>query len=106
MEQIDIDAAKVLKNRMWLASLKDFYEPEDVLRYFDEVDRIKPFRISKYESFDIHPPENFFTSETLKKGLVLVKERRIRHLQEELDTLRNIKIPKIENELKELTVCH
>jgi len=102
MEQIDIDAAKVLKNRMWLASLKDFYEPKDVLRYFDELERLEPPRISKYESFDIHPPENFFTSETLKKGLILLKERRIRNLQEELETLRNIKIPKIENELKKL----
>lgn len=106
MEQIDIDAAKVLKNRMWLASLRDFYEPEDVLRYFDEVDRLELPRISKYESFGIYPPENFFTAEILEKGLVLVKERRIQYLQEELDTLRNIKIPKIENELKELTLCH
>lgn len=102
MEQIDIDAAKIMKNTMWLASFKDFYEPKDVLRYFDELKRLEPPRISKYESFDIHPPENFFTPDTLKKGLILLKERRIRNLQEELETLRNIKIPKIENELKKL----
>ncbi len=73
MEEIDIETAKRLKNRMWTPGLKEFYEPEDVIRYFDEVDRLNINRLS-----GVIPPQKFFTEEVLKEGLALLRIRNIK----------------------------
>lgn len=76
MEEIDIEAAKILKNRMWTPGLKEFYEPTDVIRYFDECDRL----YNRHFPTAFVPPLKFFTEEVLKEGLRLLRERNIERL--------------------------
>lgn len=95
MEVEDIEAAKRMKNRGWYGALKEFYEPEDVIRYYDEVEN------TLYSpGYVIQPPERFFTSDVLKEGWVLLKERDLSRLKGRLTYLKEVEIPKLEKEIR------
>jgi len=96
MRKEDREAGMCMKKTSWMVALKEFYEPEDVGRYFDEVSKVKNFR----GDMRIIPPEDFFTKEVLKKGMALYRAGQIDKLQSEVDYLRVIKIPELLEQIK------
>lgn len=100
MDNKDIESAKRLKNTMWTPSLKDFYEPEDVVRYYDEISRLDRFPRGYGQELQITPPDKFFTEEVYEKGMELRKERYIKELRSDIAYLEEVKIPNLKEELK------
>ena len=89
-----------MKNRGWFPALKGLYEPIDVIRYYNEVDRINQ---RNTEQIIIMPPEKFFNSEVLKEGLNLLKSEKIKQLNERLNYLKDIEIPELVNKINALS---
>jgi hypothetical protein len=89
-----------MKNKGWFPALKEFYEPIDVIRYYNEVDRINK-RVS--EQIAIHPPEKFFTEDVLKDGLKLLNIEKIKRLKERINYLKYKEITELEDEINALS---
>jgi len=80
----------------WFKTLKEYYESEDVIRYYKEVEEIMNTTDYKQNLLKIAPVENFFTEEVLKQGLELLKQRDLDTLKKELEYLKQVKIPQLE----------
>ena len=102
METKDIEAAKRMKNTMWRPAFKEYYEPNDVLRYFEErgIQQRQSFTFNQKVKFI--EPEQFFKKEVLKKGLELLKSKKLSELKNELGYIKEIKIPELEKEILRL----
>ena len=98
MDKKDIETAKKMKNKMWLSSLKEFYEPEDVLRYYEEASEIK--RLNPKQK--ILAAEDLFTDATIKAGNKLYKAKLISRAKTRLNFLLRIEIPELRQEIKRL----
>lgn len=99
-ENDELSAKIRMKNKVWFPALKEFYEPEDVIRYYDEVGRINQ-RVP--EQITIHPPEKFFTTDVLKEGLKLLNTEKIKRLKERINYLKHKEIPELEDEINALS---
>jgi hypothetical protein len=86
-----------MKNKGWHSHLKEYYQPEDVLRYYYEVREIKTS-----SGIEIRPPEDFFTDDVLKKGLNLLNVEKIKEVKARINYLRQIELPKLEAEFSNL----
>lgn len=99
METKDIESAKRMKNTMWTPAFKEYYEPNDVLRYFEErkTQQRKSFAFNQKVKFI--EPEQFFKKEVLEKGLALLKSKKLSELKNELGYIKEIKIPELEKQI-------
>lgn len=102
MDKKDIEVAKRLKNTMWTPALKDFYEPEDVVRYYDEISRLDRIPKRYGQEANVMPPNKFFTEDVYTKGMELRKNRYIQQLRNDIGYLEKVKIPKLKEELKRM----
>lgn len=100
VENDELSAKIRMKNKGWFPALKEFYQPEDVLRYYSEVDRINQ---RNTEQIVIMPPEKFFTEDVLKEGLKLLNADRIKQLKGRVNYLKEKEIPELEAEINALS---
>lgn len=100
VENDELSAKIRMKNKGWFPALKEFYEPIDVIRYYNEVDRVNQLGT---ERIAIHPPEKFFTTDVFKDGLKLLNSDRIKQLKARINYLKEEEIPKLEAEINALS---
>lgn len=100
VENDELSAKIRMKNKGWFPTLKEFYEPIDVIRYYNEVDIINQ---RNTEQIVILPPEKFFTTDVLKEGLKLLKTEKIKRLKERINYLKEKEIPELEAEINALS---
>lgn len=84
---------------MWTPAFKEYYEPNDVLRYFEERGIQQRHSFAFNQKVEFIEPEQFFKEEVLKKGLELLKSKKLSELKNELGYIKEIKIPKLEKEI-------
>jgi len=104
MGKKDIEIAKRLKNSVWSIDFKEYYEPNDVVRYFEERRRYKiqtAACLFKSELTFIEP-EEFFKKEVLIQGLAMIKSKQLSKLKNEIHYINAIKIPDLEREILRL----
>ena len=99
-ENDELSAKIRMKNKGWFPILKEFYEPIDVIRYYNEVDTVNQLGT---ERIAIHPPEKFFTTDVLKEGLKLLKTEKIKRLKERINYLKEKEIPELEADINALS---
>lgn len=97
-EEKELLAKIRMKDKGWYPSLKDFYEPKDVVRYYNETDRINSF--NKKET-SILPPDKFFTEKVFQEGLKLLNLEKIKNLKEKINYLKKEEI-QLQKELDSL----
>lgn len=100
VENDELSAKIRMKNKGWFPALKEFYEPIDVIRYYNEVGMVNQIGT---ERIAIHPPEKFFTEDVLKEGLKLLNTDRIKQLKGRINYLKQKEIPELEAEIDALS---
>lgn len=106
MDTKEIEAAKRMKNTVWSPGLKEYYEPEDVLRYYSEraiqLEQSHHSRRYNCDPIQVFGPETFFTKQVLKEGLRLQKEKVIDTLKNDIAYLEEVKLPDLKKRLEKI----